>query len=92
MNGGYSLTVVHWFPMAVASLVAEARHLRTRASVIQHRAQWLWCLGLVAPWRVKSFRAKDGTCVPCTDRWIPIHWREVPGVSSESVLPHGNLP
>lgn len=34
VSSGYSLIVVRWFPMTVASLVVEARHVGTRASVI----------------------------------------------------------
>ena len=34
---------------------------------------------VVAPRRVRSGQARDWTCVPCTGRWIGIHWatREV---------------
>ena len=44
------------------------------------QAQLLWPLGSVALRHVESFQTRDWTCVPCIDRWIPIHWttREVP--------------
>ena len=46
--------------------------------------QWLPCcsrhMGFVTPWHVGSSWTMDGTCLPCTDRWILNHWvtREVP--------------
>ena len=35
-------------------------------------AQWLWCMGLVAPWHVESSWTRDQTHVPCFGRWILI--------------------
>jgi len=45
-----------------------------------HWLQYLWHTGLVALWPVESSHTTDGTCVPCTRRWIFIHCttREVP--------------
>ena len=42
-------------------------------------AQKLWCIGLVAPWRVESSWTRDWTSVPCTSRQILNYWttREV---------------
>ena len=42
-------------------------------------AQWLWCMGLVAPWHVKSYWTRDQTHVPYIERQILNHWttREV---------------
>ena len=36
--------------------------------------------GLSCPTTRRSSRTRDGTCVPCTGRWILNHWttREVP--------------
>jgi len=38
------------------------------------RLQELWCIGLVAPCRGESSRAKDRIRVPCTGRRILNHW------------------
>ena len=34
----------------------------------------MWCMGLVAPWHVKSSRTRDGTWVPCIGRQILNPW------------------
>ena len=49
-------------------------------SCCEVRAQWLWHMGLVAPWDVESSWTKDWTYAPCIGRWILNHWttREVP--------------
>ena len=43
-------------------------------------AQWLWLPRFIAPWHVKSSRARGQTCVPCIGRQILSHCatREVP--------------
>ena len=46
------------------------------------KAQWLWCIGLVAPWHVGSSWARDQTHVPCIGRHILNHW--TPGRSHPS--------
>ena len=44
------------------------------------RSQQLWLKGLVDPQHVESSWTRNGTHVPCTGRWILIHYvtREVP--------------
>ena len=61
------LIVVRGLLIVVVSLIAE------------HGFQGLWCMGLVALWRVESSRTRDRTRVTCTGRWILNHWttREV---------------
>ena len=53
-------------------------------------AQQLWCLGLAAPWQVKSSQTRNQTCVPCIGRWILNHWTtvEVPFLSHLKEAPH----
>ena len=43
-------------------------------------AQWLWLPCFIAPWHVKSSRARGQTCIPCIGRQILSHCatREVP--------------
>ena len=41
------------------------------------QALWLWCMGLVAPWRVGSSQTRDGTRIPCLGRRILNHWTTV---------------
>ena len=65
-SGGCSLGVVCRLLIAVASLGAEHR--------LQHWAQQLWCLCLVALGQVKSSQARDGTHVPCIGSQILNHW------------------
>ena len=38
------------------------------------QAQWLWCLGLVAPRHVESSWTRDGTRVPCIASLILSYW------------------
>ena len=49
-------------------------------TVSRMQAQQLWCMGLVAPWHVRSSRTRAQTCVPCIGRQILNHCttREVP--------------
>ena len=49
------------------------------------QAQWLHCMGLVAPGQVESSWARDRTPVPCTVRRILIHR------TTGEVLPHSIL-
>ena len=51
--------------------------LRRAGCCCAARAQQLWLPGLVAPLHVGSSLPGDGTCVPCTSRWILYH--EPPG-------------
>ena len=44
------------------------------AQALGTRAQWLWCMGLVVPWRVGSSQTRNLTGVPCVARWIHNHW------------------
>ena len=73
VNGGYSLIEAHWLPMAVTFPVVEPRHLGTRASIIPAQSSGVVVLGLGCSTACEIFRAEDGTCVCCTDRWIPTH-------------------
>ena len=61
-NAGYCLVVVLGLLFVVAYLVEH--ELQT------HRLQWLWHLGLVAPWHGGSSQTRDQTPPPCTGRWI----------------------
>ena len=38
------------------------------------QAQWLWCMGLVAPWHVGPSWITDQTSVFCTGRQTLYHW------------------
>ena len=38
---------------------------RLRLPDSRAQAQWLWCIGLVAPWHVEFSQTRDRTCVPC---------------------------
>ena len=60
---------------------ARAAHCRG-FSCCQVRAQWLWHMGLVAPWDVESSWTKDWNYVPCIGRWTLNHWtsRRTPGM------------
>ena len=37
------------------------------------RAQYSWCVGLVALWHMESSQTRGQTCVPCIGRQILIH-------------------
>ena len=77
---GYSLTVIHGLPTAVAFPVCGAHTLGpTDFSSCSTWAQQLWPMGLVAPWHVASSQSRDWTHVPCISRRILNHWtsREV---------------
>ena len=38
------------------------------------QAQWLHCTGLATQRHVESSWTRNRTCIPCTGRWILIHW------------------
>ena len=59
---GFSLVGVHRLLIAVAPLVAPERW-----------AQYLWQLGLVAPWHETSSLTRDRICVSCIGRRILGH-------------------
>ena len=61
-------------------LVAVHRLLLLRSTGAVVVARGLWSMGLVARRHVESSQTRDLTHVPCTDRWILIHWTtmEVP--------------
>ena len=58
---------------------AQALEHRLKKKKKRTQAQYLCCLGLVAPRHVVSSQTRDQTCVPCIGRWILYHWtpREV---------------
>jgi len=82
------LVVVPGLLTAVASLSAQHRFWGTWASVAvvpgaRVQAQWLWCMGSVAPWLVGSSQIRDQTHVSCTGRRILYH-----GATREAWIPH----
>ena len=46
-------------------------------------SQLVWLMGLIAPGNLGSSWTRDRTCVPCTGRWILLHWttRDVPALT-----------
>ena len=73
--GGWGLLFI-----MVASLVAVHRLQAHGLQQYSTRAQELWPTGLAAPWHVESSQTRHlRTHIPCTGRWIPIHYatREV---------------
>ena len=86
--GKSGLVVVPGLLTAVASLSAQHRFWGTWASVAavpgaRAQAQWLWCMGSVAPWLVGSSQIRDQTHVSCTGRRILYH-----GATREAWIPH----
>ena len=53
-------------------------------------AQQLWCMGLAAPWQVKSSQTRNQTRVPCIGTWILNHWTtgEIPFLFHLNEAPH----
>ena len=72
---GLSLTAVR---PGCSLLGAQASH-DSGFSCCRAQAQWLWRVGLLALWSVRSSRTRDRTCAPCLGRGILNHWttREV---------------
>ena len=62
---GFSLVAEHRPQVAVAALALSGQPYSTHASAVG-------ACGLV-PWHVEPSRTRDGTHVPCTGMWIPIH-------------------
>ena len=82
--------------ISVASLAAENQLQGSWAPVVSSPglsshgswAQYLWCMGLVAPCHVGSSPTRDGTHVPCIARWVLNHrnTREVPKKLNSEVV------
>ena len=82
---GYSLVVVNWFPIDVASLVADTGSRVFVLPELQHMISGVVAPGLqgtgsvvrahslVATWNVGSSWIRDQTHVSCIGRWIPYH-------------------
>ena len=77
--GGVSLVVVLQVLIAEASFVVGRGLEAAWASVVAARglyraqAQWLWHMGLVAPWHAGSSQTRDRTRVFCIGRRILYH-------------------
>ena len=78
---GLLFTAVHSFSLWL--LLVQSSGSRMGFSSCSIRAQWLWHVGLAAPWYVGSSQIRDGTHVPCMDRRILIHYAtmEVPATN-----------
>ena len=78
---GLLFTAVHSFSLRL--LLLQSSGFRMGFSSCSMRAQCLWHVGLAAPWHVGSSQIRDGTHVPCMDRWILIHYAtmEVPATN-----------
>ena len=50
--------------------------------------QWLWHVGLLAPWHVRSSLTRDQTRAPCIGRRILNHWTTREVQNPESFLKH----
>ena len=68
---GSSLGVLHRLLIPAASLAVG--HRAFGPQWLQHWAQWLWCMGLVAPWHMGSFGTRSQTHVSCIGRLILYH-------------------
>ena len=57
-----------------ASTVAACRLSSCSSQALEHRLQWLWCSGLVAPQHMGSSPTRDWTHVSRIGRWILYYW------------------
>ena len=57
----------------LCSLVVVQGLLIAAAFLVEHRLQWLWRKGLVAPRQVGSSQIRNQTQISHTGRWILYH-------------------